>query len=329
MQNWPAVPTTSIPTGRPAPSLPPRASSARICLFVASPLAFLTVVAFAGRNQTATAELAAPALVTGAVLVVVAMRTRNDHMPATATGASGIRLWSRWDWTDIVAFLPATLGAGAVTATVILGLTQAADQQLSAAARSAVESFAAQAAFYVAALIALAVLLLLRRGLRIPALGWRVPRALGRSWLPWLGVALVTAVLTLIVANLLAAVSAGLLPNAPNTQCTTVRQQYGGYVGVAIPLVCLIAPIAEETIFRGFFYGWLRRHLPVAPAVLLSAAVFAVSHAVLVLTLPLFGVGVILALLYEYSESLVPGAMVHGLFNLVGILAILGSTTTC
>jgi membrane protease YdiL (CAAX protease family) len=120
-----------------------------------------------------------------------------------------------------------------------------------------------------------------------------------------------------------------VLPNSPNTQCTTVRDQYGGYLAVAIPLVCLIAPLSEETIFRGFIYGWLRRRLPVLPAVGISAVVFAAAHLVLVLALPLFAVGVILALLYEYSDSLLPGALVHGLFNLVGILAILGATTSC
>jgi membrane protease YdiL (CAAX protease family) len=73
----------------------------------------------------------------------------------------------------------------------------------------------------------------------------------------------------------------------------------------------------------------LRRRVPVLPAVVLSAAVFSAAHLVLVLALPLFGVGLILALLYEYSDSLLPGAIVHGLFNLVGIIAILGTTATC
>jgi hypothetical protein len=174
------------------------------------------------------------------------------------------------------------------------------------------------------------VLVVLRRGLRLRDLGWRLPRSLGRlGWLPWLVIGVVGAIAALVVAEWLGSLATQLLPNSPNTQCTAVRDEYGGYVAVAIPLVCLIAPLAEETIFRGFIYGWLRRYLPVLPAVVISAAVFSASHLVLVLGLPLFGVGVILALLYEYSDSLLPGAIVHGLFNLVGILAILGTTTSC
>jgi hypothetical protein len=157
-----------------------------------------------------------------------------------------------------------------------------------------------------------------------------MPRSLGRlGWLPWLAIGVVGAVVALLVAEWLGSLATQILPNSPNTQCTAVRDEYGGYVGVAIPLVCLIAPLSEETIFRGFIYGWLRRRLPVLPAVVISAAVFSAAHVVLVLALPLFGVGVILALLYEYSDSLLPGAIVHGLFNLVGIIAILGTASSC
>jgi membrane protease YdiL (CAAX protease family) len=217
-----------------------------------------------------------------------------------------------------------------ITASLLVGVTQGVDQSLPPAARTAVESFAGQAAAYGAALAALAVLLILRRGLRVADLGWRLPRPLGRAgWLPWLAIAVVSAVVALYLADLLGSLATHLLPSSPNTQCTAVRDEYGGYVSVAIPLVCLIAPLAEETIFRGFLYGWLRRRLTVLPAVVISAALFSAAHVVLVLALPLFGVGVILALLYEYSDSLIPGAIVHGLFNLVGIVAILGTTVSC
>jgi len=217
-----------------------------------------------------------------------------------------------------------------LTGSVLVGVTQAVDGGLQPAARTAVEAFAGQAASYAAAAAALAVLVLLRRGLHLRDLGWRIPRSLGRlGWLPWLAIGVVGAVVALVAADWLGSLATQLLPNSPNTQCTSVRDEYGGYVGVAIPLVCMIAPLSEETIFRGFIYGWLRRRLAVLPAVLISAAVFSAAHVVLVLALPLFGVGIILALLYEYSDSLLPGAIVHGLFNLVGIIAILATTTAC
>lgn len=322
---------TPAPPGLTAPDLPPRARSARLVLYIGAPLAFLTVLAFAGTDGRLAVALLAPAAVAAAALVFVGMRVAGDHDPAPAveTG-SVVRRLSRWDWTDVLAFLPTTVAIVALTSTILVGGTKAVDGSLATTARTAVESFADQAAFYVAALLALGVLLVARRGLTLHDLGWRLPRPIGRAGrLPWLAIAVVAALVALFAANELGSLAQQLLPNSPNTQCTSVRDEYGGYVAVAIPLVCIVAPLAEESIFRGFFYGWLRRHLPVIPAVVICAAVFSASHVVLVLALPLFAVGVILALLYEYSDSLVPGAVVHGLFNLVGILAILGTSTSC
>jgi membrane protease YdiL (CAAX protease family) len=298
-----------------------------------APLALVTFLASTQnvRDAAARAVLIAAGLVSPVVLVYVGLRVNVDHDPAALPAARAtVGRAGRWDWTDVVAFLPAAAAAVFVTASLVVGVTQAADQSLQPSARTAVEAFAGQAASYAAALTALLVLLRLRRGLHLADLGWRLPRALGRAgWLPWLAISLVGAVIALEVADWLASLATQVLPNSPNTQCTTVRDQYGGYLAVAIPLVCLIAPLSEETIFRGFIYGWLRRRLPVLPAVGISAVVFSAAHLVLVLALPLFAVGVILALLYEYSDSLLPGALVHGLFNLVGILAILGASTSC
>jgi membrane protease YdiL (CAAX protease family) len=298
-----------------------------------APLALVTFLASTQnvRDAAARAALIAAGLASPVVLVYVGLRVNVDHEPAALPAArAGVGRAGRWDWTDVIAFLPAAAAAVFVTASLVVGVTQAADQSLPPSARTAVEAFAGQAASYGAALTALLVLLRLRRGLKLADLGWRLPRALGRAgWLPWLAISLVGAVIALEVADWLASLATQVLPNSPNTQCTTVRDQYGGYLAVAIPLVCLIAPLSEETIFRGFIYGWLRRRLPVLPAVAVSAVVFSAAHLVLVLALPLFAVGVILALLYEYSDSLLPGALVHGLFNLVGILAILGASTSC
>jgi membrane protease YdiL (CAAX protease family) len=323
----------TAPAGTSAAILPPRANLARYCLYGGAPLAFVTFLAASqtASSTAARAILLVAAFLSPAVLILVGLRVVVDHQPAAVPRPAAVPgRAGRWDWSDVAAFIPAAAAAVLLTGSVLVGITQAIDGGLQPAARTAVESFAGQAASYAAALAALAVLVMLRRGLGLRDLGWRMPRSLGRlGWLPWLAIGVVGAVVALVVAEWLASLATQILPNSPNTQCTTVRDEYGGYVGVAIPLVCLIAPLAEETIFRGFIYGWLRRRIPVLPAVVISAAVFSAAHLVLVLALPLFGVGVILALLYEYSDSLLPGAIVHGLFNLVGIIAILGTTSSC
>jgi len=94
-------------------------------------------------------------------------------------------------------------------------------------------------------------------------------------------------------------------------------------------LLSVEVPLAEETFFRGFVYGWMRRQLNVPAAAVLSGCFFAAAHvgwgtsSEEILFLPLALLGILLALLYEYSRSLLPGAVVHGIFNLVETLQIL------
>jgi membrane protease YdiL (CAAX protease family) len=57
------------------------------------------------------------------------------------------------------------------------------------------------------------------------------------------------------------------------------------------------------------------RHL----AVLVSAVFFAAAHLEPVALLPILLLGVVLAYTYEYTGSLVPGMMAHGVNNLVAL----------
>jgi membrane protease YdiL (CAAX protease family) len=78
------------------------------------------------------------------------------------------------------------------------------------------------------------------------------------------------------------------------------------------------APIFEELAFRGLLYPTLRLRLPPWLAALLSAALFGVAHG--------YGLqgfaavtwsGMIWALGYERSRSLLPGMLAHAASNLM------------
>lgn len=87
-------------------------------------------------------------------------------------------------------------------------------------------------------------------------------------------------------------------------------------------LVCLLVPIGEEVFFRGFVYSALRQWgTPLAVG--LSAMFFGTVHQQVVHFLPIFALGVVLALLYERTQSLFPAMIVHSVNNLVAILAVL------
>jgi membrane protease YdiL (CAAX protease family) len=89
---------------------------------------------------------------------------------------------------------------------------------------------------------------------------------------------------------------------------------------VLVVLIGVIVPIGEEIFFRGLTYGALRRMLRRPLAVVLSALFFAGVHFQPVEILPILILGVILAWLYEYTGSLVPGMIAHGMNNLAALV---------
>jgi membrane protease YdiL (CAAX protease family) len=76
------------------------------------------------------------------------------------------------------------------------------------------------------------------------------------------------------------------------------------------------APFAEETMFRGILYSALRTRLGVWGGAALSGAIFSLVHPTLPGGfLPIMMVGMGLAFVYEWRKSLLPGMVLHGLYN--------------
>ena len=82
-----------------------------------------------------------------------------------------------------------------------------------------------------------------------------------------------------------------------------------------IPLLAVVAaPIFEDFIFRGLIFGGLRRSLPALPAIVASAAVFAIVHPPASM-IPVFGLGVCAALAFDRTKSLLAPMIAHGIYN--------------
>jgi membrane protease YdiL (CAAX protease family) len=83
-------------------------------------------------------------------------------------------------------------------------------------------------------------------------------------------------------------------------------------------LVAVVAPMAEEFFFRGFFYGALRNWRGPWPAAVLTGLVFGAIHlgsAEAAFLLPLGFFGFSLCLLRERTGSLYPGIALHCMNN--------------
>jgi len=226
-----------------------------------------------------------------------------------------------WDWSDIGLFLViyvlgSSLIASIGTSPPVESFGRNLLRGLSPSQQSAVGSLTLQTAVYAVALAIVLILVIGRRHARTADLGWRLPRLI------WLPLAAVSAGVALVLLTGILEVIHLVLPSATNGQIPEVQSEYGNNLALAIPAVSVVAPIVEETFFRGFVYGWMRRRLNVPAAAVLSGCFFALVHFQPVIFVPLAVLGAGLALLYEYSGSLLPGMIVHGLFNLVEIINI-------
>lgn len=96
-----------------------------------------------------------------------------------------------------------------------------------------------------------------------------------------------------------------------------------------ITLAVVIAPVAEELVFRAGLFRLLRGRVPRGVALLLPATVFAALHVSwstlqgLVSLAPLLALAVVLSLAYERSGRIGTVVVAHGCFNLNTIVVIL------
>jgi ABC-2 type transport system permease protein len=89
-------------------------------------------------------------------------------------------------------------------------------------------------------------------------------------------------------------------------------------------LALVAAPLCEEFIFRGLIFGGLSRSMKLLPAMVLSAAVFAIVHPPASM-LPVFVLGLCTAWAYQRSKALIAPMLVHAIYNGVVIAAALAA----
>ena len=88
-------------------------------------------------------------------------------------------------------------------------------------------------------------------------------------------------------------------------------------------MAVVVAPVAEEMIFRGFLYPVAKKYLGSIAAVAGTSLLFAVLHGHLPSVPALCTLAVCLALCYEKSGSLLVPMIMHAVFNAVSVAAII------
>jgi membrane protease YdiL (CAAX protease family) len=88
-------------------------------------------------------------------------------------------------------------------------------------------------------------------------------------------------------------------------------------------LAVVVAPVAEETLFRGYLYGVFKRYLGGIGAGLLTAVIFAAMHLNMAALPALFVLALCLTVAYEATGSLLVNIFMHSLFNLTSLVVIM------
>jgi membrane protease YdiL (CAAX protease family) len=93
-------------------------------------------------------------------------------------------------------------------------------------------------------------------------------------------------------------------------------------VALLVFLAIIVAPVTEEILFRAGLFRYLRNRTPRWLALILPGLIFGALHTNLAAFIPLVVLGVILALAYERTGSILTPIVAHALFNLNTILLV-------
>ncbi|MDZ7290127.1 MAG: CPBP family intramembrane metalloprotease [candidate division KSB1 bacterium] len=82
----------------------------------------------------------------------------------------------------------------------------------------------------------------------------------------------------------------------------------------------VVAGVFEEMLFRGFVQNTFEQYHDAPIAIAITAAIFAATHGLLWWFVQIFLLGAVLGWMAWRSESIIPGAIVHGMHNLFAVL---------
>jgi len=144
---------------------------------------------------------------------------------------------------------------------------------------------------------------------------------IGLTRLPsWIDILLAPAgfVVYFIASGILTYTVTQLMPGFNSTQVQQtgfehIVQQYE-YLLAFVTLVVL-APVAEEILFRGYLYGKLKKYVPTWVAILAASALFGAVHGQWNVGLDVFALSIVLCSLREVTGGIWAGMLLHMLKN--------------
>lgn len=134
------------------------------------------------------------------------------------------------------------------------------------------------------------------------------------SW-AWVGRGYLLSLMTVLVVNVLVSSLSGESPRSENPVLSLFSDAPFWQFACLGLLVVLVGPFFEELMFRGWLFGGLRKRWGERPALLVSAALFALIHGDAPALPALFSLGLIFGWVYQKSGSLWAPFLVHACWN--------------
>ncbi|HEU5121851.1 MAG TPA: CPBP family intramembrane glutamic endopeptidase [Candidatus Saccharimonadales bacterium] len=92
-----------------------------------------------------------------------------------------------------------------------------------------------------------------------------------------------------------------------------LSQQYE--VLLAFVTLVIVAPLAEELLFRGYLYGKLRKSVPIGVAMIITSIIFGLVHGQWNVAVDVFALSMVMCTLREITGSIWAGVLLHSIKN--------------
>ncbi|XP_018449354.1 uncharacterized protein LOC108820836 isoform X2 [Raphanus sativus] len=151
------------------------------------------------------------------------------------------------------------------------------------------------------------------------------PFNLQKGWLVWGGIGLAAAVGGIALTGVALSLFSTETPEREVDSLMQLLPLIGSSNISTLSLVGItgiLAPLLEETVFRGFFMVSLTKWVPTPIAIIISSAAFALAHLTPGEFPQLFILGSVLGLTYAQTRNLITPMVIHGLWN-SGVILLL------
>jgi membrane protease YdiL (CAAX protease family) len=233
------------------------------------------------------------------------------------------------DWREGIMWGPREVVQGIALAAAAVILIPVAALVVAAAAgidvtdskRATEVSLAASLPFEAALFAIVVALTVFKYHSRWSDLGFR-PLALKQAWVP--AAIVVATFVTVYVYGVIADAIGGnkFLPKSTLGEDVFDEKAFVVLAGV---LALAMAPLVEETFFRGFVFGGLSKRFSFFGAALISGFLFSLAHGQPTTLIPFTVVGMLFAAGYAYTGSLWTTIAAHFTFNLISFTVTLAT----